>query len=344
MSGTPKYTWAQLEEQRQRKLQEARRIAAAAEERKRKQAETREAKRQFEAARGAVAERAREAGRTLDSRAASLPATELAALRTRLATLVPTIPVAATRAELTAVEDAIVAITGAAERVAAAEAARRAEQERKRAAARAAVGEIEALLAGLQADETLMRWQYHRLPEVTAVLDAARRAQTDGRFDAATAAPATARQLADSLVASANEAQLKADQRDYIAQSIARTLSDMDFEVTAPVSEHSGHPASALVFRALNAARHGVDVSVPVEGEVMYTVDGFPHTTEPLRDGTTAPACDEAEKVLNQMRQAMAEQFGVVVGEVMWDGKADPDRRLSKAKDLHAAEVKETGK
>lgn len=343
MSGTPKMTWAQLEEQRLRKLAETRRLAAAAEERKRREAEAREAKRQFEAARIALAEQAKEVGRTLDARAASLPAPELAALRTRLATLLPTIAVASNRAELTTVGDAIVSITAAAEKVAAAEASRRAELARKRSAAEAAVGDIEGLIAGLKADEVVMRWQHHRLVEVTAVLDSARKAVADGRFDAAMASPAQAQACSDTLVSVANEAQLKADQRDYIAQSIARTLEGMGFAVTVPAPEHAGHPATALVFRASNAARHGVDVSVPVEGEVHYTVDGFAHTSEPLRGGGAAPACDEAEKVLMEMQAKMAEQFGVKAGEIRWDGKADPDRRLKSEKDLTFANGKEQG-
>ena len=101
----------------------------------------------------------------------------------------------------------------------------------------------ESCVAGLQADTTVMRW----LPGEVAAMDERTRELRAGN---AAAVPDDLAQQAQAkeqeLVEKANAAQVKADQRDYIARGIRETLAEMGFLVSEATEEHPGHPATAL--------------------------------------------------------------------------------------------------
>jgi hypothetical protein len=315
-----------LEAERQRK--------AAEEARRRAEAEERERSRRLEALRSEVSKEVSSAERALKRRQSDLPAAEFAPLTKEVARLNAQVGNARSEAALRDVQQALVTVEQRTERQAAAEAARRAEILRRKAAGEAAAGELGALIEGLKADPVVMRWQYHRMAEVESPAAEARKALSAENWDAPAALLEQARARASSLVEAANAAQLKADTRDYIARSIVAALTGMGYVVSEPQASHADHPASDLTFRAADASGRSVAVSVPVEGEVYYTVDGFAHTTEPLAEGGAAPACDQAEAVLDQMRGRLADEYGVDAGEIRWDGKADPNRRLRQADEL----------
>ncbi|WP_170958880.1 hypothetical protein [Magnetospirillum sp. 15-1] len=208
----------------------------------------------------------------------------------------------------------------------------RAEWHARRQAAAEVAGEVGAFLGGLKADDVLMRWCGSSVEQLVSRGAEAEQAITDERFDRPMEVLTQVRADAESLVVRANEAQLKADQRDYIVNSMMDVLSGMGFVVGAPQEEHPGHPASAHILVAQGASGRGFSVSVPVEGDIMYDVDGFEMTAEETGGGMVR-TCDEAEDVLEDMKNRMAEAFGIVTGELTWDGK--PPERISKsAKDL----------
>lgn len=208
----------------------------------------------------------------------------------------------------------------------------RAEWHTRRQAASEVAAEVGVFLVGLKADDVLMRWCGPSVEQLMGRGAEAEQAITDERFDQPTEVLTSVRAEAESLVARANEAQLKADQRDYIVNSMADVLSGMGFVVSVPQEEHPGHPASAHILVAQSASGRGFSVSVPVEGDIMYDADGFEMTAEDV-GAATVRTCDEAEDVLEDMKSRLAEAFGIVTGELMWDGK--PPERISKsAKDL----------
>lgn len=334
MSSTPKYSRAELRRQEQERLEAERRRKAEEEARRRAEAEERERQRRLEKLRSRVVKEVEAAEQALKRRQGELPAGEFAAVTREVTRLKRQVGNARTETALRDVQRALVAVEQKTERLAEAEAARRAELLRRKAAAEEALSELTALVEGLKVDPVVMRWQHHRMKEMEDLISEAEAALQAEAWDRPASLLVQARSVASSMVDTANAAQLKADTRDYIARSIAAALSEMGYAVTEPTAAYPDHPASDLVFRAADAGGRSVAVSVPVEGQVYYTVDGFPHTTEPLVDGGTAPACDQAEAVLNQMRERLAEQYGVETGEILWEGKADPNRRLRKADEL----------
>jgi sulfur carrier protein ThiS len=193
--------------------------------------------------------------------------------------------------------------------------------------------ELQTLLAGLQADPIIQRWQ---TPAQTQIQNLVHQAQTaiDGeQFTTVATLLSQAQTQAEEAIAAANQAQLKADQRDYITDSIAATLESMGFTVLHRQPEHPNHPASATILGAASHAGKGISVSVPVEGEVYYDVEGYAKQNVQAMGGGNAAACDEAEQVIEEMHHILESEFGVQMGELMWDGK-DPNRQLRKADDL----------
>lgn len=206
----------------------------------------------------------------------------------------------------------------------------------KRAEHDHALTELKALLAGLQADPIVVRWHARALADL-----ATRIAEAEADESAATLLP-DALAHAECLVAEANAAQIKADQRDYIARGIAQSLAEMGFVVSAPQAEYPDHPATAQLLTAASAAGKSIAVSVPMEGQVWYEVDGFHQSTESAVGGGEAVVCDEAEQVLEEMHTRLEEEFQVQFSKIWWPGK-DPEHRLRRADELPSGDATRRG-
>ncbi|MBW4613949.1 MAG: hypothetical protein KME21_11865 [Desmonostoc vinosum HA7617-LM4] len=124
-----------------------------------------------------------------------------------------------------------------------------------------------------------------------------------------------------TIIATANTAQLQAERRDYIAESISQSLQSMGFSITFHQPEHPQHPATAVILGATNNTGKGISVSVPITGQVFYDVNGYVKHSMATVDGNTTSVCDEAEQILNEMHDVLEGKFGVKMGEVLWQGK-----------------------
>jgi hypothetical protein len=214
------------------------------------------------------------------------------------------------------------------------EAARlRAEWDQQRRKAEEDIGLLTAHIEGLHADPVLERWHAKGVAALAARVTEAKEDTTKERFARPAEILAEVRQVSERLIAEANAAQLKADQRDYIASSIVETLKAMNFFVTPVAPEHANHPATAMLIHAVTSANQSVHVSVPVEGQLMYTVDGYPMTTEAVTGGGRAGVCDQAKAVLDDMQSRLQEAFGVRTGEIWWESK-NPNRTIGGATEL----------
>ncbi|TAF07098.1 MAG: hypothetical protein EAZ78_00725 [Oscillatoriales cyanobacterium] len=217
--------------------------------------------------------------------------------------------------------------TAAVEQHIASVARNRAQWQQQKAAAEQALGELEALIIGLKADPVAKRWQIHLIDELATQLQTGIAAVAAEQFDKPALILAAAKTQEQEIIATANAAQIQADQRDYIAKSIAETLAEMGFFVNEPQLEHPDHPKTSLILKAATNSGKGISISVPVEGEVLYDVDGYSKTTEAAVGGGTAAVCDEAEKVLTEMHDRLGAEFGINMSEVTWEGK-DPKSEI----------------
>lgn len=220
---------------------------------------------------------------------------------------------------------------------------RRAEWEKLKAEAEQIVGQIQDLLTGFQADPVVARWHSHSITQLDNELKQAQQAIVSEQFDQPKKILVKLKAQEKQIIEEANTAQLKADKRDYITQSIVSTLQDMGFSVLSIEDEHAGHPSTAKVFTATAAGR-AISVSVPVEGQVWYDVNGYSkNTIASMTDGSPVAVCDEAEEVLTEMHTALQQEFGVQMGEIAWQGK-DPSRITRTATDLPTNSQQSKGK
>lgn len=137
----------------------------------------------------------------------------------------------------------------------------------------------------------------------------------------------------ENIIKTASEAQLKAEQRDYIADSIAQSLEEMGFNLVYRQAEHPDHPASAIILGAATNSGKGISVSVPVEGEIYYDIDGYTKTSTTNVNGQVTASCDEAEGAIAELHELLQAEFGINMSELWWEGK-DPDRIIRKADEL----------
>lgn len=209
--------------------------------------------------------------------------------------------------------------------------ARHSEWRECKQRAEAAVAEAEALLEGLKADQVTSRWMSPRYADVQSAIEASKRSVSNEDFDEPVAMLARIQEYARSWERTAQTAQLEADKRDYIVQSLQQSLESMGF-VTALEDETPAHPGTSKLIRSASPSGRRIYASIPFSGEVQYNVDGYPIRDESTSSGDPSTSCDEAMQELLKLHDIVA-QFGVEMGEINWEGK-DPDRILRKADDL----------
>jgi DNA repair exonuclease SbcCD ATPase subunit len=209
----------------------------------------------------------------------------------------------------------------------------RAIWQQRKAKAETNLGEIQGIIAGLQADPVVMRWQASEVASLQQYQQQGERVIIAETFEDTENFLNIVKSQSEAIVNTANQAQLKADQRDYIASSIVESLQEMGFTITYNEAEYPEHPASATIIGAATNSGKGISVSIPVEGEVFYDVEGYSKQTVASVGGGSAAICDEAEQVIGEMHQVLGDKFGVKMSELNWEGK-DPQRQLRKADSL----------
>ena len=182
-------------------------------------------------------------------------------------------------------------------------------------------------IAGLRADEVVVRWVGSELAALEKRYEGALKLAEAEKFEPIPDESTALIQMGETIVARAQELQLKEDRRQYIVQGIVEVMGQFGFVVQNgyPTLEHPGVPVSATTIQAERIGGGAIAVSVPQEGDIWYDVAGFPMHTETSADGQTVRSCDEAEAEIVRMHEAMKESFGIETSELRWDSK-DPDR------------------
>ncbi len=182
-------------------------------------------------------------------------------------------------------------------------------------------------VSGLRADEVVVRWASRQIDGLEEQLAMLSKLIQDEHFDRVNGETTRLAQASESLVAHAQELQLKEERRQYIVQGIVDVMGQMGFVVQqgSPALEHPSVSTSATTIHAERIGGGAIAVSVPQEGDIWYDVAGFPMRAEATPDGKAVRTCDEAEQEILRMHEAMKEAFGIEMSELNWDGK-DPDR------------------
>lgn len=353
MSGSPKWSEIRLEQERQRKLEEERQRRAEEERRAREEAERR-----------AREELARELARQLDAEVAQLRASltrsraepwaaeipggipylepQIDGIVARAGSTPEGLAEALARAKHLASSLSRLAIDGQARqrqigeaqdelRAEAAELARRlredqAEEDRQASLASLCVTLL-TRLAGMRSDEIILTWEERTLSEVGQDLD-----NPTGIEDPQEWATKLHRRL-DEAAASAQVRQLAEERRAYIVESLRAALRDQGFQVGDPEIVGNVGLDGDVVFTAARVDQRRLDVSVAVDGPVVYTIDGVEQQPERGEDGLTYTRCDSTEERIEALHAALASRFGVEPGALLWESR-DPTRLRRSANEL----------
>ncbi|HOO56457.1 MAG TPA: hypothetical protein PLN69_06520 [bacterium] len=200
-----------------------------------------------------------------------------------------------------------------------------------KADAERANSELNALIEGLRSDATVIAWHSDSIPTLSAMIEDSTRCIAKEDFVTPHEILSRAQKMEKDIISESQSAQELADSRNLIAGAISESLQAMGWVVSPMSLEDKNHPLSALTISATSPAGRAIGASVPAEGDVWYTVDGYPMRTERTTDGSTANTCDEAEQTIEEMHGILEQAFGVRMSELMWDGKRTPDRILRKA-------------
>jgi hypothetical protein len=182
-------------------------------------------------------------------------------------------------------------------------------------------------IAGLRADEVVVRWVGNELAALEKRYEGALKLAEAEKFEPIPDESTALIEMCEPIVARAQELQLKEDRRQYIVQGIVEVMGQFGFVVQQgyPTLEHPGVPGSATTIQAERIGGGAIAVSVPQEGDIWYDAAGFSMRTETTADGQTVRSCDEAEQEIARMHEAMRDAFGIETSELRWEGK-DPDR------------------
>jgi hypothetical protein len=179
-------------------------------------------------------------------------------------------------------------------------------------------GEVEAL----KSDAVTMRWKHDAVDALeTAVARAAREIDA-GAFDAPISKLRSMKKTILVIVAEAQERQLAEDRRQYIVNGLMTVLGQMGFVLSADSPRHGdASPSSDVMLSARRLGGGAVAVSIPLEGEVLYDVEGYAKRKETHFDGAVTATCDEAEAEIQHVHDALARDFGIQMSELTWAGK-----------------------
>ncbi|NET51010.1 MAG: hypothetical protein F6K09_20465, partial [Merismopedia sp. SIO2A8] len=179
------------------------------------------------------------------------------------------------------------------------------------------LSDLQIMVAGLKADPAVMRWQAVAVQALATQMTMLQQAVQEGQVQAVIAALTNLSQRHQTILDIAQAAERQAQRRDYIVDSIGQALQGMGFTITFRQPEHPDHPASAIILGATTQTGKGVSVSVPVEGQVFYDVDGYEKRSATTVEGSPAAICDEAEQMLTDMHATLEDKFGRRLGSAV---------------------------
>ncbi len=213
----------------------------------------------------------------------------------------------------------------------------RTEVEKRRAlwltrkqASEAALDRLQERIASLQSDPVVQRW------EATAIAELSERAsqvsQVILRDQFEHAAREAGKLLADAerALKAAEDRQCHQEKHNYIAESTVAALQACGFMVECiSKSEQSG--STGILIHARKLDGRSLAVTVPQDGAMQWSVNGFPMQVVAGCNGQAATVCDEAVNQIESIQNRLNTDYGVETSELTWAGQ-DPNLPRKAAK------------
>jgi hypothetical protein len=212
---------------------------------------------------------------------------------------------------------------------------RRTQQATERAArmkaekdARDTLNELHVQLVGLKSDNVVGAWCQSEVAAVESMIGELEKLIVSEEWDPVAGKASQIKNNFASILAKAQDRQLKEEIRNYIQKGMGNTLAAMGFQVGVPYLMEPGNYNSDVVIRARRPDGRSLRVEVPIDGNVSYRVDGYPMRRVSGQGGTGYATCDEAQTVIESFHRRIHQQFGIEMGELRWEDK--PPVRLSR--------------
>lgn len=200
------------------------------------------------------------------------------------------------------------------------EAAQRAARLKAEKDARDAVIELQAQLFGVRTDSVTMAWCSSEVGDTAIKIEELERLMKSEQWNAVTSRSGEIRNDIDLLLKKAQERQLKEEIRSYIQKNMGAALARMGFQVGAPYLVEPGDYDSDVVIRARRPDGKAAQIQVATDGNVSYTVDGYPMRRVDV-GGKQFASCDEAQTMIESFHQLIRKQFGIDMSELQWEDK-----------------------
>ncbi len=213
----------------------------------------------------------------------------------------------------------------------------RAEVERHRGlwltrkqASEAALAGLQERIAGLQADQVVQRWQAPAVAEIAESASQLSKSVENGQFEHATREADKLLAEAERLLKAAEERQFLQEKQDYIAESTVAALQACGFTVDG-ISQLPQGAGTAILIQVHRLDGRALAVSVPQDGAIQWSVNGFPMQVVAGSNGQPAAVCDEAVDQIKAVQERLSTDYGVETSELTWAGQ-DPNRPIKAAK------------
>ncbi|MFO7906584.1 MAG: hypothetical protein ACQESR_03845 [Planctomycetota bacterium] len=218
----------------------------------------------------------------------------------------------------------------------------RAEVERRRGlwltqkrAGEAALARVQDRIGGLESDPVVQRWQAAAMADISE-----RAAQLTEmiEYDQFQSAAREAENLlaeSEQVLEAAEARQRCQESQDYIAESTVAALQTCGFYVDV-ISQSPQGGSNEVLIRAHRLDGRALAVSVPREGAIQWSVDGFPIEIVAGANGQPAAVCDEAVDQIEAIQNRLDDDYGIETSALTWAGQ-DPNRprKAAKARPRH---------
>jgi hypothetical protein len=193
----------------------------------------------------------------------------------------------------------------------------------RKQASEAALARLQERVASLQSDAVVQRWQAPAVADISGRAGQLTKIIENGQCDHATKEAEKLLAEAERVLKAAEERQRDQEKQDYIAQSTVAALQACGFMIDG-ISQVPQGTSTDILIQVYRPDGRELAVSVPQEGAIRWSVNGFPMQVVAGSNGQPAATCDEAVDQIKAIQDRLSTDYGVETCALTWAGQ-DPN-------------------
>ncbi|MGM0485886.1 MAG: hypothetical protein ACQESR_03885 [Planctomycetota bacterium] len=200
----------------------------------------------------------------------------------------------------------------------------------RKQASEAALARLQEAIAGLQSDVVVQRWETPGVADISERAGQVSKVIDNGQFEHATQEAEKLLVEVKRVIEAAEERECRQERQNYIAESTVKALQACGVMVDG-ISQSPQGASTDIVIHVHRLDGRALAVSVPQEGAIKWSVNGFPMHVEAGSNGQPATVCDEAVSHIEEVQERLDKEYGVETSTLTWAGQ-DPNRPRKAAK------------